>query len=321
VDGVAFEYAAAGATTWTALCTDGDEPFTCDWRTTSVPDGGYLVRAVATDLAGNTVASKTEQRTVNNTVASVSVTSPGSPVGGTVTVGADAASTRGVKNVAIRWAPAGGSTWTTICTDATAPYSCPWNTVAATTGTGSFDLQAVLTDDTGATLTSARVTVVVDNNPLRAYDVQAVDVASAGRLQAGDQLVLTYSTVVDPGTVVGGWNGTGSRPATVTLHQSGYKDTLAITGANLGQVALLRNFTARTVTFAATVSHVVSTTGGVGRSVVTVTLGTVSDATALRTVTGTSSMVWTPSTAVRTPGGTACAATPVTETGAKDRDF
>jgi hypothetical protein len=321
VDTVALEYAAVGSTTWTGLCTDSDEPFTCDWRTTSVPDGGYVVRAVATDLAGNTVVSKTEQRSVNNTVASVSVTSPGSPVGGTVTVGAEAASTRGVKNVAIRWAPAGGSTWTILCTDSTAPYSCPWNTLAATAGTGSFDLQAVLTDDTNATLTSARVTVVVDNSPLRAYDVQAVDVAGAGRLQAGDQLVLTYSTVVDPGTVVSGWNGTGSRTATVTLNQSGSKDTLAVTGANLGQVALLRNFTARTVTFAGTVSHAVSTTGGVGRSVVTVTLGTVSDATALRTVTGASNMVWTPSTAVRAPGGTACAATPVTETGVKDRDF
>jgi hypothetical protein len=279
------------------------------------------VRAVATDQARNASASKTEQRTVNNTVASVSVSSPGGPVTGTVTVAADAASTKGVKHVALRWAPAGGSTWTTICTDTTAPYSCVWDTRTATAVTGSFDLQAVMTDHADATLTSGRVAVTVDNSPVRAQDVQAVNVAGPGKMQPGDQLVLTYSAVVDPGTVVSGWDGTGNRSMTVTLNQSGTKDTLGVTGANLGQVALLRNFTSKTVTFAATVSHTVSTTGGVGRSVVTVTLGAVSDATALRTVTGTSNLVWTPSTAVRTPVGVACAATPATETGTKDRDF
>ena len=321
VDTVAFEYAPLGSATWTGACSDSDDPFTCDWRTATLVDGSYAVRAVATDLAGNTTVTPSQQRTVNNTVASVSVSSPGSPVTGTVTVGADAASTRGVKNVVLRWAPAGGSTWTTICTDATAPYSCPWDTTAATAGTGSFDLQAVLTDNANGTLTSARVTVVVANNPLRAQDVQAVNLAGPGKVQPGDQLVLTYSAVVDPATVVAGWDGTGTRSMTVSLNQSGTKDTLGFTGANLGQVELFRNFTGKTVTFAAAVTHTVSTTGGVSRSVITVTLGTVSDPTGLRAVTGTSNMVWTPSTAVRTPSGIGCSSAPATETGTKDRDF
>ena len=289
VDTVAFEYAPLGSATWTGACSDGDDPFTCDWRTATLVDGSYAVRAVATDLAGNTTVTPSQQRTVNNTVASVSVNSPGSPVSGTVTVGADAASARGVKNVVLRWAPAGGSTWTTIYIN--------------------------------GTLTSARVTVVVANNPLRAQDVQAVNVVGPGKVQPGDQLVLTYSAVVDPATVVTGWDGTGTRSMTVSLNQSGTKDSLGFTGANLGQVELFRNFTGKTVTFAAAVTHTVSTTGGVSRSVITVTLGSVSDPTALRAVTGTSNMVWTPSTAVRTPSGIGCSSAPATETGTKDRDF
>ena len=321
VDTVAFQYAPAGSQVWTALCADDAQPFTCDWRTSTVADGSYTVRAVATDLAGNTTVTQGQQRTVNNTVASVSVTSPGGPVSGTVEVGADAASTKGVKNLVLRWAPAGTSTWTTICTDSTAPYSCAWDTTTATPTTGTFDVQAVMTDNANGTLTSSRVAVAVDNSPLRALDVQAVNGSSAGRIQPGDQLVLTYSAVLNPATVVAGWDGTGSRALTVNVNQSGNQDTLGFAGANLGQVALLRNFVSRNVTVTSSIAHTVSTTGGVSRSVVTVTFGAASDDAALRRTSGTTHMVWTPSTSVRTLGGASCAATPVAETGAKDRDF
>ncbi len=321
VDTVTFQSAPAGSQTWTTLCADQLEPYRCDWRTTTVPDGGYTVRAVVTDLAGNTTLTSTQQRTVNNTVASVSVADPGSPVSGTVTVGADAASTKGVKNVALRWAPQGSSAWTTLCTDASAPYSCSWNTAGATSATGSFDLQAVMTDGVDAIYTSARLTVTVDNRPLRALDVQAVDAAGPGRIQPGDQLVLTYSAVVDPATVVAGWDGSGSRALTVDLSQSGKQDTVGFTGANLGRVDLFRDFVSDSVTVSASISHSLSTTGGAARSVVTVMFGAVSDPAALKVAPSKMHLVWSPSPAVRTPAGAGCAATPVTETGAKDKDF
>lgn len=321
VDTVAFQYAPAGSQSWTTLCADEDEPYSCDWRTASVADGSYAVRAVGTDLAGNTTLTSAQQRTVNNTVSSVSVTNPGGTVSGTVTLGADAASTKGVKNVALRWAPPGTSTWTTICTDATAPYSCSWDTTTATPTTAGFDLQAVLTDGDNGTVLSSKVTVTVDNRPLRALDVQTVDGIAPGRIQPGDQLVLTYSAVVDPATVVAGWDGTGSRALTIDLNQTAKQDTLGFTGANLGQVALFRDLVSKNLTSAGFVTHTVSTTGGVSRSVVTVTLGAVSDPAALKTASGKAHMVWTPSTSVRTPAGAACAATPVTETGTKDKDF
>jgi hypothetical protein len=321
VDTVAFQSAPAGSQAWTMLCADQVEPYRCDWRTTTVPDGGYTVRAVVTDLAGNSTLTSTEQRTVNNTVASVSVADPGGSFSGTVMVGADAASTKGVKNVALRWAPQGSSAWTTLCTDASAPYSCAWDTTTATSTTGSFDLQAVMTDGADATYMSARLTVAVDNRPLRGLDVQAVDVSGPGRIQPGDELVLTYSAVIDPATVVAGWDGTGSRALTVDLNQSGKQDTVGFTGANLGRVALLRDFVSDSVTVAASVTHSVSTTGGAARSVVTVTFGAASDPAALKVAPAKVHLLWTPSPAVRTPAGAACAATPVTETGSKDKDF
>lgn len=318
---VRFHYAPNGSSTWTDLCLVSAAPYTCDWKTSGVTDGSYSVRAVATDRAGNTATTPSQQRTVSNTVASVSVVSPGSPVSGTVTVGANASSSNGVKNVLVRWAPAGTSSWTTLCTATAAPYGCPWNTLTATTGSGSFDLQAVLTDNLDLVFTSERVAVTVDNTALRGHDVQTLNVGAAGKVDPGDQLVLTWSTVVDPATVVTGWNGTGSRAVTVSLNENGTSDTLTFTGANLGSVALGRNFTDRTLTFPSTLTHSVSTAGGVSRSVLTVTFGTPSDPTALRTVTSTAHMVWTPSGLVRTPSGVVAATTATTETGTLDRDF
>src|SRR6187200_494475 len=65
----------------------------------------------------------------------VAMTDPGSPLSGTVTLGATAADARSsVASVAIQRAPVGSGTWTTICTDDAAPYACPWVTTAVADG-------------------------------------------------------------------------------------------------------------------------------------------------------------------------------------------
>ena len=82
----------------------------------------------------------------------------------TVTLNATGTDTggSGVLNVAIQRAPTGTSTWTTICTDATSPYSCSWNTTGV--GDGGYDLRAVTTDNAGNATNSTIVSNrVVDN--------------------------------------------------------------------------------------------------------------------------------------------------------------
>ncbi len=71
---------------------------------------------------------------------------------GTVTLAASASSTAGIASVRIDRAPSGTTSWSTVCTDQTAPYSCSWNTT--TVADGSYDFRAVLVDGRGVTTTS-----------------------------------------------------------------------------------------------------------------------------------------------------------------------
>ena len=96
---------------------------------------------------------------------SVSLPDPGSPLKGTVTVTAtatDAAS--GIRDVTVQYLPSGGSSWTSICTATTAPYSCAWNT--ASLADGAYQLRAVATDRAGYSTTTETVSTTVANNLL-----------------------------------------------------------------------------------------------------------------------------------------------------------
>jgi hypothetical protein len=93
-----------------------------------------------------------------NTV-TVGLADPGTPLRGTVRLTATASSDRGVSWVRFEHAAAGGSSWTPICTDATAPYECDW----ATTPDGLRDVRAVAHDDGGHERTAVRASRRVDN--------------------------------------------------------------------------------------------------------------------------------------------------------------
>ena len=136
----------------------------------------------------------------------------------------------GVLNVAIQRAPTGTSTWTTICTDATSPYSCSWNTTGVSDG--GYDLRAVTTDNAGNVTNSSTVSNrVVDNTVPTATNIQTgVTGTTAGQPQQGDTLVFTFSEQIAPGSIVAGWNGTGTQNVTVTMDTGNH---LSITGATL----------------------------------------------------------------------------------------
>ncbi|TWG91133.1 hypothetical protein L615_008300000110 [Nocardioides sp. J9] len=334
VQQVALQHQRSGTSTWQPLCTTTAEPYTCRVATTTLADGTYSFRAVATDVAGNTTTSAAVTgRVVDNTVSSVSLDNPGTTLSGTVAVTAQANSTAGVTSVRIQHAASGSSSWTDLCTATAAPYSCTWDT--RTVADGNHDLRAVLLDGRGGATTSAVLTRKVDNSPLRAIDVQATNGdGTAGRLDAGDTLTLTWSEVVTPASLSAGWNG-AAVPVTLRLRDGNANglaygpkndvvDVLRGNGAvNLGSVALREDYvkTKKQVSFNATMTATTVTVDGTERTVVTIVLGAVSSGSGLRTVTTTPSMVWSPSGAATSVAGGACSTTPVTETGGADRDF
>jgi hypothetical protein len=322
----------SGASTWTTLCTITTSPWSCAFDTTSIVDGTYAFRAVATDGAGNaTTSASVTGRVVDNTVSSVSMNDPGAWVSGTTTVSAVANSTAGVRSVRIDVAPTGTTTWTALCTATTAPWSCAWNTTSL--ADGSYDLRAVLTDGTTKVTTSATVTTRVDNSPLRAYDVQAVNgTGTAGKLDSGDTITLTYTEAAKLSTFTTGWDGT-ALAVTVRLRDGNLLgltskgDTLDVlrSGAavNLGSVNLNGDYVkgSKTVTWAATMAASTTTVNGVTATRVTLTLGALASGTGLRTVTTTGTMVWTPSAAVTDLTGRPVSTSPASERGTLDRDF
>ena len=111
------------------------------------------MRATATDGAGNTSSSTTANRIVDNTSPTITLTDPGTPLGGTVTLASttgDGAGS-GVASVLYQYRTSPAGAWTTACTGAAAPFSCSW----ATPATGTYDLRATATDGVGKTTTSA----------------------------------------------------------------------------------------------------------------------------------------------------------------------
>ncbi len=332
---VSVQYAATGTSTWTELCADTSAPYSCAFDTTRLADGSYALRAVATDLAGNSATSgAVANRVVDNTVSSVSLTSPGPYVSGTVTLTATASSTAGVTSVRIQRAPDGSATWTDLCTDTTSPYTCSWNTTGVADGT--YSLRAVLLDGSGKTTVSTVSTGhVVDNTPLRAVDVQTTGAATLGRLSSGDVMTLTYSEQVNLSSISSGWNGSALAVAVrlrdAALLGQGASDTVDVlssagssTVVPLGSVRLNQDYVnANATTVAnATMTATTVTVNGAPATQITLTVGSVvSGSASLRTVTLASTMQWTPSTSVTDLAGLACTSAVASETGPADREF
>jgi hypothetical protein len=329
---VVLQYAATGTSTFKTLCTTTVDPFSCRVDTTTIPDGSYSFRAVATDVAGNaTTSAAVTNRVVDNTVSSVAMEDPGAYLSGTVTLAASANSSAGVASVRIQRAPSGTTTWTDVCTDTSAPYSCSFTTT--TVIDGLYDFRAVLLDGAGRTTTSSSVTARrIDNSPVRAVDVQTSNGgATPGKLENGDAITFTYSEEVKLSSVTAGWSGT-ALPVTVRLRDGNLLglgnsgDTLDVQRSagtvNLGSVNLKSDFVKsnKTTVFNATMTATTVTVAGVTRTVVTVQLGSLASGGALRTAAA-STMVWSPSALVTDLSGVACSSAPATESGALDKDF
>jgi hypothetical protein len=328
-----LQYAVTGTATWRELCTLTGEPYSCRYDTPQLADGSYSLRAVATDLAGNTTTSAAvTNRAVDNTVSSVSMGDPGAYLSGTVTLAASASSNAGVTSLRIQRSVSGSGSWTDVCTDTTSPYTCSWDTTAV--ADGSYDLRAILVDGSGLTTTSATIAGrIVDNTPLRGYDVQTLNgSATVGRLESGDTLRLTYTEQVTLTSITPGWTGT-SLAVTLRLRDGGLLglgnkgDTLDVLRAGsavaLGSVRLNEDYvkSGKTAQFNATMVASTTTVNGRTATVVTLTVGTLASGSGIKTAANPGTMVWNPSALATALNGTAASAAPTSELGLLDREF
>lgn len=191
---------------------------------------------------------------------------------------------------------------------------------ALAAGTAGFSVTAA---DAAGNQATAGGSVIVDNTPPDALDVQTANGGTAGTPDENDTITFTFSEPVEPATVLSGWDGTTTNVVVQIADGLLGNDTLTVLGpagignVNLGSVNLAR---ADYVTLTTTYGLV----GNASRMVlsansVTVTLGTPSGLGGLALGAGT--MSWSPSTAVTDAAGNACSAASATESGSADRDF
>jgi chitinase len=322
------QYRLVGNTTWLDGCTDttvtAPSNYSCAWATAAVADGMYELRALATDAAGNQFGSTTiTNRRVDNVAPTVSLTDPGTPLTGTVTLNATASDGGGIANVTFQRSPAGAGTWTNICAaDTAAPYTCSFNTTAV--ADAFYDIRAVATDNFPRTASSVVTSRFVENVAPFGVDVQTTSGgAIAGRPDAGDTISLTWSEPIAPASVLAGWDGSATA-ITVRLTNSANNDRMDFyNAANTTRLNLVRTATdlrlARNYVSGAVVLNGTMVRNG---NTITVTLGTVvSGGASLATSTATGAIRWRPSASALDVSGKASSTTTVTESGTADSDF
>jgi hypothetical protein len=167
VDSVDFQVSPAGERKWTSVGTTTTAPYTVSVDTTKLKDGQYDLRAVATDGGGFKVFSPdVTSRWIDNTPPTTSLTAPASPVVGQVTLNAAAAdASSGVSAVRFERAVAGSSTWILIGIDRAPPFHVTFD--SRSVPNGNYDLRTVAIDAAGNQTTSAVVSNIAVNNPVR----------------------------------------------------------------------------------------------------------------------------------------------------------
>jgi chitinase len=200
VASVLYEYKPSAGSTWTTACTSGTTPFTCAFNTVPVTDGLYDFRATATDNAGRaTVSAAVTNRRIDNTSPVTStLAAVGTNLAGNVNftgTAADNVGGSGVGSWKVQTAPTGTSTWTDLCSDATAPFgSCTGNVDGLADGV--YDFRAVVTDLAGNTLASA---VQTGRRVDTAGPVTSVASPTSGTRVSGN--VTMTANASDPGGV------------------------------------------------------------------------------------------------------------------------
>ncbi|WP_426566602.1 beta strand repeat-containing protein [Angustibacter sp. McL0619] len=283
--------------------------------------GCYRYTLTGTDNVGNVVAISTTVR--------VDVSAP---VGGGLTVNGQAAS------AAVPTTSSSTGAWPIVRTDWTDPQ---WTTTTSTmtrqtaaisngvcgafgaattilgapaqTGTSRNCYKYTLTGtNTAGLVSTVAVIVKVD---LYVTGVQLTNGSgTAGRVTAGDKIVVTFSDTMDPSTFCSAWTTsgdqsiTGNSQATVTLTNAGTSDTMSVTSSlctfRLGTMSLGSTaYTGATTTFGGTGASKSTIAWDAAARTLTVTLGAASGVSPA--TVATSVVTFTPSTVIRNSSGLA----------------
>lgn len=204
-------------------------------------------------------------------------------------------------------------------------YRSAAQTAKSSLSAGSYAYTLTLADAASNSGTQSGFSVTVDATAPTAADVQSANVAggTAGKPEAGDQIVLTFSEPIDPASILAGWSGAATSVVVRITEGGTGNDTLTIRNTTnsaqlpLGSVDLARtDFVTATRDFGA--SGTAATMVQTGNAI-TVTLGTPSGTTG--TAAGAAAMIWTPVATATDVAGNAAATTARTETGTSDLDL
>lgn len=155
-------------------------------------------------FTSSTTSTGTVRAAQDWTAPTAVLAAPGSPLQDTVTLSATATDAEsGVASVVFQYVAPGTSSWVTLCTDTTAPFTCAWNTKAG--ADGSYDLRVRATNGAGYVTTSEVLSTTVANNVL-------VVLGSPGDLVRGSVPLTTkvYNGGLLPWTVTVQYAPTGT---------------------------------------------------------------------------------------------------------------
>ena len=166
--------------------------------------------------------------------------------------------------------------------------------------------------------TQAGFTVIIDNTAPAPVDMTSANRVggTVGRAEQGDRITYTWSTPIDPESLLPGWDGGSPTTVTVEIKNMGPNDRLTIEGPagalNFGTVFLQQNYSQGTRGFTD------STITMLGNSV-TIVLGTPSGT--VNTVTVASPTTWQASSGAYDTAGNACTTATITGSGSPRIDF
>ena len=175
-----------------------------DWAS-QPPDGIYRVAVRAVDGAGHMTDSAPQTVTIDNTAPTVAVTAPapGSSttsrtVSFTGTAGSGTGDATALTVTVFAGSGTGGASLQAL---PAARVGSDWSVVSAPLSDGTYTVQATQRDGAGNVGVSAARTFTVDTTPPALVAISTTNVATAGKIEKGDTLRLTFSEPLDPASV------------------------------------------------------------------------------------------------------------------------
>ncbi|MFL5945446.1 MAG: Ig-like domain-containing protein [Gaiellaceae bacterium] len=203
VASVRYELRPTGGGSFTQIASSSSAPFSATWNATTVSTGSYDLRPVITDAAGNSFTGAAVTFNVDVTAPTITLTSPGATIFGTVTLNATVSGS-GATNVVFGATPAGGATWTYLGSDAASPWSLVYDTTKLPDGL--YDLRATVTDSLGNSSTDVVAGVRVDNTAPQVVSASPADGSTLGSVTSISLVASEPATPVgvtlDGGTTV-----------------------------------------------------------------------------------------------------------------------